>query len=92
MNLTGEGASLLPSVEPNPGPLSQGPCLAASPRSLLVLRPGAIGDFILALPALAALRRTFPDSRMAVVGDSRAAPLARLAGCVDAVGSFESSK
>jgi ADP-heptose:LPS heptosyltransferase len=47
-----------------------------APERLLVYRPGAIGDFILALPALAALRARFPAAALTVVGPPAALPLA----------------
>ena len=36
---------------------------------ILVLHPGALGDVILSLPALAALRRTFPDATITFAGN-----------------------
>jgi heptosyltransferase III len=47
-----------------------------APARLFVYRPGAIGDFILALPALAALRARFPGAPLTVVGPAAALPLA----------------
>src|SRR5579884_906703 len=47
---------------------------------LLVYRPGALGDFILALPALAALQAAFPTPALTVIGPAAALPLARAAG------------
>ncbi len=57
---------------------------------ILVIRGGAIGDFILTLPALAALRSTFPDTRVEVLGYPHIASLADAAGVVDAVIPIES--
>ena len=37
-------------------------------RSILVIRGGAIGDFILTLPALKLLRNGFPDARIEILG------------------------
>jgi len=37
---------------------------------ILVLHPGALGDIILSLPALAALRKRFPTSRITVAGNT----------------------
>jgi heptosyltransferase-2 len=47
-----------------------------APARLFVYRPGAIGDFILALPALAALRAHFPGASLTVAGPAAALPLA----------------
>lgn len=56
---------------------------------ILVVRGGAIGDFILTLPVLAALRRRFPDTRLEVLGYPRIAALALAGGLVDAVRPIE---
>ena len=56
---------------------------------ILVIRGGAIGDFILTLPALAALRKQFPRSYLEVLGYPQVASLAKLAGCADEVRSIE---
>lgn len=37
-------------------------------RKIAVLRPGAVGDFVFALPALYALRHAHPDARIVYVG------------------------
>lgn len=56
---------------------------------ILVIRGGAIGDFILTLPALAALRRQFPQTHLAVLGYPRVTALAELAGAVNETRSIE---
>jgi ADP-heptose:LPS heptosyltransferase len=60
------------------------------PASILVARGGAIGDFILTLPVLAALRRRFPGARLDVLGSPHIAGLAVASGLADAVLSLES--
>jgi heptosyltransferase I len=40
-------------------------------QRLLIVRPGALGDVVLALPALDSLRRSFPDARIGYVADER---------------------
>ncbi len=62
-----------------------------SPRHVLVLRAGAIGDFILTLPALVALRAAYPEARVRLVGNSAAVPLALDSGLVDAACSFDAA-
>jgi ADP-heptose:LPS heptosyltransferase len=52
-------------------------------RRVLVLRPGAIGDTLVALPALLALRRRFPDALIEAVGNATALPIAESSGLVD---------
>ena len=54
---------------------------------ILVLRGGALGDFLVTLPALALLRQRWPDSRIELVGNVTAAALALTAGLLDAVHS-----
>ena len=56
---------------------------------ILVIRGGAIGDFILTLPALAALRKNFPQTHLAVLGYPQIASLAEPGGCVNEVRSIE---
>jgi heptosyltransferase-2 len=56
---------------------------------ILVIRGGAIGDFILTLPVLAALRRAFPESHLEVLGYPRVAALAQAGGLADAVRGIE---
>ena len=57
---------------------------------ILVIRGGAIGDFVVTLPALAALRRQFPAARIELVAYTHVGRLAVLAGCVDQVHPIES--
>jgi len=56
---------------------------------ILVVRGGAIGDFILTLPALAALRKQFPRTHLEVLGYPHVASLAKLAGYAHDVRSIE---
>ena len=56
---------------------------------ILVIRGGAIGDFILTLPAIAALRRQFPAAHLEVLGYPHIAHLARAGGLVNRVQSIE---
>ncbi len=57
---------------------------------ILVIRGGAIGDFILTLPALSALRRQFPEIHLEVLGYPHIADLAVAGRIVDRVRSIES--
>jgi len=56
---------------------------------ILVIRGGAIGDFILTLPAIAALRRQFPQAHLEVLGYPHIVQLAIAGGLVDQVSSIE---
>lgn len=52
--------------------------------SVLILRGGALGDFLITLPLLKALRQRWPGARIELAGNSRAAELAVLDGTLDA--------
>ncbi len=52
-------------------------------RHILVLRGGALGDFIVTLPALALLRACWPGARIELAGNATAAELGKLAGSLD---------
>jgi heptosyltransferase III len=56
---------------------------------MLVIRGGAIGDFILTIPAIAALRERFPETRLEVLGYPHIARVAMAADLVDEVQSIE---
>jgi heptosyltransferase III len=56
---------------------------------ILVIRGGAIGDFILTLPVLAALRQQFPRTHLEVLGYPHIAQLALAGGLVERVQSIE---
>jgi heptosyltransferase III len=56
-------------------------------RKILVLRGGALGDFIVTLPALALLRARWPNAQIELIGNATAALLARARGLLDAVHS-----
>lgn len=64
-------------------------CASESGGRILVVRGGAIGDFLLTLPVLAALRRHFPQARLEVLGYPHIAQLALAGGLADAVNSIE---
>lgn len=63
--------------------------MRATRGRILVIRGGAIGDFILTLPALAALRNQFPEAHLEVLGYPHIAQLARAGGLVDRVQPIE---
>jgi len=60
-----------------------------SAGKILVVRGGAIGDFILTLPVFAALREQFPTGQIEVLGYSHIASLAKAGGLVDGVRSID---
>jgi heptosyltransferase-3 len=56
-------------------------------RRILVLRGGALGDFLVTLPALAWMRQQWPQARIELAGNATAAALGVHAGLIDAVAS-----
>jgi ADP-heptose:LPS heptosyltransferase len=63
---------------------------AGAPR-ILILRGGALGDFILTLPAIRALRRHWPSAIIELIGHSGMAELAVAAGLINRVRSLDAS-
>lgn len=61
---------------------------SAEPR-ILVMRGGAIGDFVLSLPAMVALREQWPRATIEAIGYPRMADLAIEAGPVDSFRSLD---
>ena len=59
---------------------------------ILVIRGGAIGDFILTLPAIAALRNQFPQAHLEILGYPHIAQLALAGGLVDRVQAIEARR
>lgn len=57
---------------------------------ILVIRGGAIGDFILTLPVFTALRKAFPETAIDVMGYPHIASLARLTGSINDIHAIES--
>lgn len=58
---------------------------------IVVFRPGALGDTILSIDALAALRSAWPEALLELVGNRAAGSLLAEAGIVDVVTSFEAT-
>jgi heptosyltransferase-2 len=58
---------------------------------VLVIRGGAIGDFILTLPALKALREAYPNAHIEILGSKQIAALADNRFYADRVRSIESA-
>ncbi len=49
--------------------------MAESYKNILIIKPSSLGDIVLALPALSALRRNFPDARISWLVRPEFAPL-----------------
>ncbi|MSU70511.1 MAG: hypothetical protein EXS39_07015 [Opitutaceae bacterium] len=61
-------------------------------RRILVLRGGALGDFLVTLPALRLLRQRWPHARIELAGNATAAELGCTDGLLDAAHSQHESK
>lgn len=59
---------------------------------ILVLRGGALGDFILTLPAIAALRGHWPKAYIELVGHAESARLALTTGLINRLQSLDSAR
>lgn len=59
---------------------------------ILILRGGAIGDFIVTLPALQALRNQWPDAYIELIGYPHVAGLAKQAGLIDHLRSLDEAR
>lgn len=64
---------------------------ARSMNRILVIRGGAIGDFVLTLPAIKLLRDRFPDAHLEILGSKYIAALAEHRFYANAVRSIESA-
>lgn len=58
--------------------------MSFDPRNILVIDFGQLGDVVLSLPALRAIREKFPKARITVAVGKPAAPLVELSGYADA--------
>ena len=56
---------------------------------ILIIRGGAIGDFILTLPVLQALRDNFPEAKVDVLGYPKIANLAKIGGLANETKAIE---
>ncbi len=80
------------SVTASPSPLIGNPLSQARlpAPSIVVFRPGALGDTILTIDALAALRARWPDEPIELVGNPSAGALLVDAGLIDRSTPFDS--
>jgi ADP-heptose:LPS heptosyltransferase len=58
--------------------------MSFDPRNILVIDFGQLGDVVLSLPALSAIRRKFPHARITVAVGKPGAPVVELSGYADA--------
>ena len=59
--------------------------MRADPQSVLVIHFGQLGDVVLGLPALDAIRARFASARLTVLAGTPADQLVRLSGLADEV-------
>lgn len=72
--------------------LSEGAEVDPAPaRRILLLHPGALGDLVLAFPAMAAVRAAFPAAHLTLVTDASLRALAEGTGLLDAVLGFDAA-
>jgi ADP-heptose:LPS heptosyltransferase len=57
--------------------------VSKDPGNILVLDFGQLGDVVLSLPALSAIRGRFPQARISVAGGTVAAPVLEMSGAAD---------
>jgi len=69
--------------------LCVGDSVASAPASITVVRPGALGDTLLTLPALALLRHWAPDAQITLIARDDCRSLLFRAGCADAGWSWD---
>jgi len=65
-------------------PSAATPLLAPTPRRILVVHLAGFGDLVMGLPALHALRRGFPESRIELLTWARNRDVVELLDCLDA--------
>jgi ADP-heptose:LPS heptosyltransferase len=53
------------------------------PRNILVINFGQLGDVVLSLPALRAIRRRFPEARITIAVGKPAGEIVKLSGYAD---------
>lgn len=63
--------------------------MIARQTRFLVLRGGALGDFVVTLPAMTAIRERWPEAYIECIGYPHIAQLAQVGGLVDHVGSLD---
>ena len=61
-----------------------------NPRKVLIIRPDAIGDFIIFSPSLRYFKKLYPDARIHILVQDRIAELAQSCPYVDEIITFES--
>ncbi len=63
--------------------------LAAAPRSILLIRPGGIGDAVLLAPTINQLKNSYPDVTITVLAERRNAGVFALVPAMDRVSCYD---
>ena len=61
-------------------------------NTLLIIRPGGIGDAVLLAPAITAFRRAHPECRIDVLAEQRNRQIFQLVPCVDTIYGYDSPR
>jgi hypothetical protein len=59
---------------------------------ILIIRPGAIGDTLLTLPVIQALREQYDANHITLVGNAAVLPLAQTSGTVDEIHDYQEAR
>lgn len=76
------------AVLPKPAELTQ----LKDIEAILIIRPGGIGDAVQLIPAVTALRGTYPDARIDILAERRNSPAFRLCPHVSSVFHYDNPK
>jgi len=68
------------------------PCAVGEPRRILFVRPGGIGDAVLLIPAIRAVRRRYPRCRVTVLSEKRNAAVFSLCSDVGSTFRYDSAR
>src|SRR5688572_26773188 len=83
----GVGATTIPRLLPRSSRSRsrRSPMFDIGPARILILSPNWLGDAVMALPAIADIRRAFPSARVVVAGRRVVADMFRLVPAVDEI-------
>ena len=85
------GALLLRYLRPNARSGKTGPVPAESVRRILIIRPGGLGDAVLTIPMITALKRSYTHATVDVLAETRNADVYRIGDLIDQVFRYDVS-
>jgi ADP-heptose:LPS heptosyltransferase len=65
-------------------------CQIAEPTTILIIRPGGIGDAVLLIPTIKAFKNVYPACTIDILAERRNAAVFRLASCIRSVYRYDS--